>query len=769
MYFKINNQRALTVRRMLCVICFIGALSVSCGEDEGETTSPTESLPSETSAVPEASGPVESVLITDGTDRFTLSSLTASMEVTIENHTPSIVSLVTESGTEKITSPTPFALPSHYCTYDDEGNRNDAVDFAWQYTGHTTYSDGDGGSGYGFCFKDETVDATYRLYMISRAEMAGPFEIFGYLDNNTAGTLYCTPEDYFTVAVDGDSAPTTWSFDKESGGAEGYEIWNGAYTQGPGIYQRELTEGEYESIYSVTLHHWNLSGFIPMMYLDYGTDGVYYAQEWSNGTLTATGLADGGASLAVCVGDDGFDTNLPPGETLYLPSVYLGVYDGDVDIGSNEFKHWFLQYKAPDNILENEDEPRTQKEMAVADNAGENVTQYGFQQIKWDHGWWSEEGFGTFKAEGSTEVKSSQHLSGIASAGCSTLEEYVEKAHNAGVGITMYFLLKDTKLDQAGVPTSVGENGHPEWFSHTVVRGGASADLGNEECVEFYKEYLYDFFTKTGVDTWRSDFEPICYESDKENRHEAWGNDTQYWCTVGFADVVDHLLENIDGFRYESCSSGGSMKDFFTATKATVINCDDSGGYQSLHASFYDSSYCIHPAQLQLPVRPTSWDSTSEYYTGGSDDYLYGLRTMLTGALHIAVWYEPTDEDKSYWPYYINEVYNTLLKPLIRYGDLYHILPRPDGVHWDGLQYIDADSENVIKGVVMLWKPTNEEGETKTIFLRGLEEDTVYRLTFEDRAEQNCQVLGSVLMKDGLTVTIEGESGSEMIWISEAE
>ena len=126
-------------------------------------------------------------------------------------------------------------------------------------------------------------------------------------------------------------------------------------------------------------------------------------------------------------------------------------------------------------------------------------------------------------------------------------------------------------------------------------------------------------------------------------------------------------------------------------------------------------------------------------------------------------------EDADYWRYYIANLYNNIMKPLIRYGDLYHILPRPDGIHWDGLEYIDADSENEIKGLVMLWKPTNEEGSEKTIKLRGLEAETMYQLTFEDRPEQNCTKTGAELMETGLTVTIEGESGSEMIWISETK
>lgn len=142
----------------------------------------------------------------------------------------------------------------------------------------------------------------------------------------------------------------------------------------------------------------------------------------------------------------------------------------------------------------------------------------------------------------------------------------------------------------------------------------------------------------------------------------------------------------------------------------------------------------------------------------------------MTGAFHTAKWGGTfSDEELSYWAHNIKGIYNKKLKPLIREGDLYHILPRPDGENWDGLEYVDADTDREIKGVVMLWKPTNKEGETKTVKLRGLMADVSYQLTFEDRPEQNRVMTGAELMETGLTVTISGDVGSEMIWLTEAK
>ena len=110
-------------------------------------------------------------------------------------------------------------------------------------------------------------------------------------------------------------------------------------------------------------------------------------------------------------------------------------------------------------------------------------------------------------------------------------------------------------------------------------------------------------------------------------------------------------------------------------------------------------------------------------------------------------------------------LYNEKIKPLVKYGDLYHILPRPNGEDWDGVMYSDADSQSEIKGAVFLFKPSSAEGMTKTVILRGLDEETSYSVCFEDRTEQNTVMTGKELMTYGLTVNISEDLGSEIIWI----
>ena len=82
--------------------------------------------------------------------------------------------------------------------------------------------------------------------------------------------------------------------------------------------------------------------------------------------------------------------------------------------------------------------------------------------------------------------------------------------------------------------------------------------------------------------------------------------------------------------------------------------------------------------------------------------------------------------------------------------------------------YADPDSANEIKGVVFLFKPSADVENVKNIVFDGLDENTVYQLTFEDRPEQNCTTTGADLMTKGIDVEIK-YVGSEIIWITKAE
>lgn len=151
----------------------------------------------------------------------------------------------------------------------------------------------------------------------------------------------------------------------------------------------------------------------------------------------------------------------------------------------------------------------------------------------------------------------------------------------------------------------------------------------------------------------------------------------------------------------------------------------------------------------------------------GEDDY--GWRSVILSAMHIASpgalgGHLPYNEELYAEKYY--GMFRDRLRPLVRNADLYHILPRPDGIHWDGVQYFDPDVDDsgAVAGVAFLFKPTNTDGSTKTIAFKGLDPAATYDVVFEDRVSQNTTKTGAQLMA-GLSVTLSETRGSEMIWL----
>ena len=88
-----------------------------------------------------------------------------------------------------------------------------------------------------------------------------------------------------------------------------------------------------------------------------------------------------------------------------------------------------------------------------------------------------------------------------------------------------------------------------------------------------------------------------------------------------------------------------------------------------------------------------------------------------------------------------------------------------DGVNWDGLEYFNT---GIRKGSVFLFKPSAKaaDGDSKLIRLKGLDRNTRYTLTFQDRTHLNCAMAGAQLMDTGIVVSgMAGDRASEIIWI----
>ncbi len=506
------------------------------------------------------------------------------------------------------------------------------------------------------------------------------------------------------LALGGKAYPLTlWSFHTE--GFRGDE---------PGVYRNDL-----KAPFTWRIETSPDGRFIPYAVLDAGRrHGIYVGLEWSYCLITVE-VTEG--SVRVRGGEyERFQFDLAPGKVFDAPPGFVGAYKGDLDDAGNSLRRYLFRYNTPAVVRNDPTYPKVQWNAfwATGDQPRswnsverkyypfiDDIAPLGFEEVMIDVGWWK----GGQRAD-EPEPDPVDWPSGMARA--------ADYAHTAGMRFGLYW----NKGEDMATPA-----GRKQRIRHIK---------------RLYNEY--------NADIWRSDNTggPVVGST--------------YQSVKGFYTILDQLYRELPNFQWENCSSGGQIKDFGAMKRSVKIFGGDAYSILDNRKRFYNGSHMYPPAQLMAHLGP--YDGTLE------GDILYWFRSCSMGAPHWFIdapnggnggkrW---TDKEKAAIKGAV-AIYKTKIRPLVRNADLYHILPRPDGKNWDGIQYYDPATG---QGVVYLFKPAAGTN-MMPIRLRGLEDKTVYRITFEDGTNAAVEKTGEKLAK-GLVVTLKGAPVSELIFIEKA-
>ncbi len=515
----------------------------------------------------------------------------------------------------------------------------------------------------------------------------GPVENRVTIANHTGGKVVYRPE----IAAGGlglqaDRAVHLWSFEKTSAG-QGRVVDE---LIGPGT--RCARDSEY----------------VPLIMLDAGSvQGAYIGYEWELGRFQ---IAAGSNALELTVAVLPFTEPVPQeaNEIFTIPSVYYGTYKGDLDDGSNRFKKWFWNHKITRSLHDQADEPWTEVCMqplggngstsvtgSTPQSAYEALAATGVECVKFDfwdgtgNCWYSNRDW-TFHRE--------VWPNGF---------DYAARAHRAGLKAALYM---GGTYNDCDLTTTAGRDAE------------LAAVLGR-----------YD---QGWFDMWRTDH----YTAPEEPIPQT------YQGVANFLYILDQLIKDRPGFRYENCCNGGKYKGFAICRRMTFCTMNDRDNEAWLtRTTYYGNSYAINPVQLKSDLGPA--------------DSAYNLRTDMLGSM--LTW----AADNPIYRQHI-ALYKARQRPILRGADVYHILPMADGTNWDGLEYFNA---GINRGSVFLFKPSTNAaaGDSKRIRLKGLARNERYRLTFQDRAGLNCTQSGRELIDAGLIVKdMTGNQASEIIWIN---
>jgi len=552
----------------------------------------------------------------------------------------------------------------------------------------------------------------------------GPVRHTMFLKNNTGASVTIYEQETTDIHVVGPKADTNvWYFNDDR-----------AVPDAVGAYCDRL-KGDYRKVLPVTSDG---SDWIPYVVVDSnGKCGIYVGWEWSNGRMSIAGDPTANGATVKAGNGDSFRTDIAAGETFEVPPGFVGSYAGDLDDAGNSVRRYLYQYNMPAMIRNDTSFPKVEWNAFAATGKTpgswdpvekkyypliDDIAPLGFEEVVIDVGWWSAHD----GPEHHIVTDAVDWPSGMAAA--------AKYAHDHG----MRFGLYDNRV---------------KLFTNETAKKDRIRDIA----------YLLD---DLHADFYRSDSTagPIIQGAAGKDHRAHYPEDVLYWATKGFYEVIDTLYQQKPTFLWENCHGGGSIKDFGASRRSAKIQNQDRYYPIDARRAFYDASFIFPPMQLGTLVG--AWTPRCEV-TGT----VYDFRSCALGA---AYWHPDAPNGGNGGPAWSEKqksaikravaTYKEKIRPLVRNADLYHIFPRPDGMHWDGIEYFDPAAK---RGVVCLFKPSEGNGDDgMAVKLRGVRPDARYRVTFDDGSNANCEKSGAELTA-GINVELHGGMTSEWMFFEE--
>ena len=470
-----------------------------------------------------------------------------------------------------------------------------------------------------------------------------------------------------------------------------------------------------------------------------------------------------------------FRTRLDPGEEFETPRVFLGAFHGGPDGAANQIHPWVRAVLGNPLTWRDSHYPLTvnnswgsgmQVDETLALHMIAESKALGLEMFHLDAGWFR--GVGDWYPD---PVKFPHGLAVIADA-----------AHRSGLRFGMW-----VDWTQAGIDTQPGAlNVHdpvvskwlisdvaPDWKPEAFK--GRTIDIGVPQARDYAAKELKRIVEDYHLDMLEHDGYLVakgCMQNDHPHApldrttmkviHD-WGaesvignnsTDVSYHAVRSYYSIYEQLRREHPGLIFEICNDGGRMVDFGSAAHGDYFSITDTYDPLSNRRALYDTSFMLPPAMLESYVE--------KWPTPRLENFLYMLRSGMMGWITVM-------QDTSAWSPQQHEaarqaitLYKQQLRPLIRDAHLYHVSPRPDGIHWDGMEYWDPARG---KGVVFAFRGSIADESDHSFVLSGLEPGGRYRMHYQDGTSTDRTVPGRDLSNAGLPVHLAYPLSSELIFI----
>jgi hypothetical protein len=555
---------------------------------------------------------------------------------------------------------------------------------------------------------------------------------------------------------------------------EGYKWTGTSSTYG------DLRDNEPREIIPWSLVQGSPSEGSPSRRKDAAQAGWYAGLEFSGRTRISLAREKDSLQIAIGLNPDPspFRTRLAPGEVFETPVVFLGGFRDGSDEAGNVLRRWVRAVLGNPETWKNPNYPLVVNNSwgggmdvneEIALRMIRDSAELGVDMFHVDAGW--------FRGVGDWYPNPQKFPHGLA--------VIADDAHQHGLKFGLW-----VDWTQAGLSTEAGalnardpkvrdwmvtdlpSDWKPEPFK------GQTIDLGVPKAKQWAQHEVERIVSDYHLDMLEHDGYLVAHGCDRTDHphaapdplnkciYKSWGSyfvdssnstDVSYHAVRAYYDIYSKLRHDHPGLLFEICNDGGRMVDFGSAAHGDYFSITDTYDPLSNRRAFYDTSHVLPAAMLESYVE--------KWPTPQIENFRYMLRSGMMGWLTIMTDTNAWSPEQHAEAKKEIDLYQKELRSLIRDASLYHVSPRPDGVHWDGIEYWDSTRQ---RGVVYAFRGTVEGEKMHVYALEGLQPSGRYLLKFYDHSAPDRTVTGGELMTRGLNVTLPLPNSSELIFIEGA-
>ena len=442
---------------------------------------------------------------------------------------------------------------------------------------------------------------------------------------------------------------------------------------------------------------------------------------------------------------------IAPGETVRTPEMHLGLVLGDLDAAIQAMHDhlrrsvFMAQPRGRGGWVESGIGPEVEITTEWVESAIDAAADIGAEVFFIDASWYTPPAGEWWSTVGDWEVDRQRFPDG--------LEPFRRRVHEEGM---LWGLWMDA--ERIGAKSQVAEE-HPDWISVAYdgeKRLGDLLDLTNPEAAQWLEEKLARVFEENQLEFFRLDYNTSIGPGARVVRDGYAENSYWRYYEAQYA-LYDRLRQRFPKVIFESCAGGGGRTDIGQVRRFSHTWVTD---WQIAPRSFTITN------GMTMALPPEYVDRLA----GGQAGH---TTAELDFQLRLLLFVRPTfgflrPLDMEWNPLLLArikhavELYKDFVRPFMSTGRIYHHTPTFDGPEPQGWGVLELSSRDAARGICGLFQ-LSAPGEPEYLLrLRGLDLSRRYRVTF-DSAGQTCEVDGFTLMKQGLTVRLEGPLTSELL------